>query len=147
MPKHSSPEQLSGPLDVLETCRSLFEVAYFRHLSDREPAKHVQVIGDAEIIRLTNFEEPYDIILGRPHLEAGVDPDIAFWLVRLNTIRAGLRNRPYEYLIARNSDGSQFYIKEKETDTPVPYGEAASKEIIDYFNEAEIQDLGITDFG
>jgi len=147
MSKHPSPEQLSGPLDVSESCQALFEVAYFKHLSDIDPAKHVQVAGDVEVIRLTNLDEPYDIVLGRPHLEAVADPDIVFWLIRINTIRGGGGYGNYQDLIVWEKDSSQFYIKQTETAEPRPFGVDASKEIVDYFNGAEVQDLGITSFG
>jgi hypothetical protein len=121
---------------ILEACEQAFKSAYQKQADSGSPAPYIVITGDAESIRLCNYQEPYDIILDRPKLDAPeVAADIAFWIAR---IPARPPYQRYEYLVALKADPGQLYIRKRETDEPVPYGPEPTNRIISYIEEATL---------
>jgi hypothetical protein len=134
MPPETKPEKEYSPLNVLEVCKNAFTRAYLEHLNNHN--HFVRIEGDVELIYLHRWQELYDIILGRPHLESTAE-GIAFWVARINT--SWKYDKLYAYLVALETDSKQLYIKEQEDDEPRPFGIEASQSVMAYINDSTPQ--------
>jgi hypothetical protein len=131
------PENEPVRWSVLEACGAAFEIAYLRHLASSRN-KFVAVVGKAEIIRLSESKQPYDILLSRPHITDSPSTGIEFWLSRIQNSSSRGQFVDYPELVALYNDPSQFYLQIYETHTPAPLGVDQSRELISYMHMADI---------
>ena len=136
MEASANPESHSPHLDVLSSCAKKFEEVYLTHLAMGKTG-YVAHVGDAELIRLSDFKQPYDILLARPRLnnDAG---GAQFWIDRIQTQRAPNRLHRYPEVVVIPQDTTQFYTSKTDEYPLVPIGQEASTEIISYMHMAEI---------
>lgn len=120
----------AGQPSIHDVCKRFFRQAYNDQLNGK--GEFINIVGDAELLRLYGRDERFDAVLGRPLAVVATQDGVMFWLHILNLSVSDYRRIPY--LAAMEFDDTRWYIKEIETEPVRPYSRQKSQEVTEFLS-------------